>query len=73
MGATLAHKWEAAETLFRTALRQAETFPHCLEQAEIRRFHAMMLMNRGGPGDRESAQTTRSGAGDLRTDQHERT
>jgi len=39
-----------------TALQQAETFPHRLEQAEIRRFQAMMLMDRAAPGDREKAQ-----------------
>jgi len=37
------------------ALQQAESFPHCLEQAEIRRFHAMMLLDRAAPGDREAA------------------
>jgi hypothetical protein len=50
-----AHQWEAAEDHFQTALRQAESIPHCLEQAEIRRFHAMMLIDRAAPGDRERA------------------
>jgi tetratricopeptide (TPR) repeat protein len=53
--AAAAHAWEAAEDHFQTALRQAESFPYRLEQAEIRRFHAMMLMARAGPGDREKA------------------
>jgi hypothetical protein len=57
MAAAAAHRWEAAEDHFRTALQQAETFPHRLEQAEIRRFHAMMLMDRADPGDRDKAQT----------------
>jgi hypothetical protein len=35
-----------AEDHFQIALQQAESFPHRLEQAEIRRFHAMMLMDR---------------------------
>ena len=56
MAAAAAHRWEAAEDHFQTALQQAETFPHRLEQAEIRRFQAMMLMDRADPGDREKAQ-----------------
>jgi hypothetical protein len=36
-------------------MQQAESLPHCLEQAEIRRFHAMMLIDRAGPSDRERA------------------
>jgi hypothetical protein len=43
-------------------LRQAESIPHCLEQAEIRRFHAMMLIDRGAPGDPEKARTLLSEA-----------
>jgi len=37
-------------------MQQAESFPNLLEQAEIRRFHAMMLINRAASGDREKAQ-----------------
>ena len=57
MAAAAAHRWEAAEDHFQTALQRAESFPHRLEQAEIRRFHAMMLMARAARGDREKAQT----------------
>jgi Zn-dependent peptidase ImmA (M78 family) len=57
LAATAAHHWEAAETHFQIALQQAESFPYRLEQAEIRRFHAMMLIDRAAPGDREKAQT----------------
>jgi tetratricopeptide (TPR) repeat protein len=57
MAAAAAHQWEAAEDHFRTALQQAESFPHRLEQAEIRRFHAMMLIDCAAPGDRDKAQT----------------
>jgi tetratricopeptide (TPR) repeat protein len=57
MAATAARQWEAAESYFQIALQQAEAFPCRLEQAEIRRFHAMMLMDRAAPGDREKAQT----------------
>jgi hypothetical protein len=55
MAAAAAHQWEAAEDHFQTALQQAESIPHRLEQAEIRRFHAMMLIDRAAPGDREKA------------------
>ncbi len=38
-------------------MQQAEAFPDHLEQAEIRRFHAMMLIDRAAKGDHEKAQT----------------
>ena len=55
MAAAAARQWKAAEDHFQTALQQAESVPHRLEQAEIRRFHAMMLTDRAAPGDREEA------------------
>ena len=54
--------WEAAENHFQTALHQAAAVPHSLEQAEIRRFHAMMLIDRALPGDRKRARTLLSEA-----------
>jgi tetratricopeptide (TPR) repeat protein len=57
VAAAAARKWEAAEEHFKIALQQAESFPDHLEQAEIRRFHAMMLIDRAAPGDREKART----------------
>ncbi len=57
IAASAAHEWEAAEHHFQTAMEQAESFPYRLEQAEIRRFHAMMLLDRAGPDDRDKAQT----------------
>jgi tetratricopeptide (TPR) repeat protein len=57
VSAAAARQWEAAEHYFETALQQAESFPHLLEQADIHRFHAMMLIDRAAPGDREKAQT----------------
>ncbi len=60
--AAAADDWEAAEDYFQTAMQQAESFPHLLEQAEIRRFHAMMLIDRSGAGDREKAQVLLSEA-----------
>jgi tetratricopeptide (TPR) repeat protein len=57
VAAAAARQWEAAEGHFRIALQHAESFPDRLEQADIRRFHAMMLLDRAAPGDREKAQT----------------
>jgi hypothetical protein len=57
VAAAAARQWEAAEEHFQTAMQQAESLPYLLEQAEIRRFRAMMLIDRGAPGDSEKAQT----------------
>jgi hypothetical protein len=62
IAASSARQWEAAEEHFHTALQQAEAIPHRLEQAEIRRFHAMMLMDRAAKGDREKARGLLDGA-----------
>jgi tetratricopeptide (TPR) repeat protein len=55
IAAAAARRWEAAEDHFQVALRQAESIPHRLEQAEIRRFYGMMLNDRAARGDREKA------------------
>jgi len=52
-----AGEWQAAEEHFQIAMQQAESFPYRLEQADIRRFHAMMLIARATPGDTERAQS----------------
>jgi hypothetical protein len=57
IAASAARQLEAAEEHFQIAMQQAESFPNRLEQAEIRRFHAMMLMDRAAPGDRQKAET----------------
>ncbi len=57
LAAAGAHEWKAAEEHFKVAMRQANFFPDRLEQAEICRFHAMMLLDRAAPSDREKAQT----------------
>ncbi len=62
IAAAAARQWEAAEEHFQIAMQQAESFPNLLEQAEIRRFHAMMLIDRAATGDREKAQTLLSEA-----------
>jgi len=56
IAASAAHQWEAAEEHFQIAMHQAEALPDRLEQAEIRRFHVMMLLDRAAPGDRDKAQ-----------------
>jgi tetratricopeptide (TPR) repeat protein len=56
IAAAAARQWDAAEEHFQIAMQQAESFPYLLEQAEIRRFHAMMLVDRAARGDREKAQ-----------------
>jgi len=57
LAAAGAHQWKAAEDHFQLAMNQAESFPDVLEQADIRRFHAMMLIDRAARGDREKART----------------
>jgi hypothetical protein len=57
IAAAAARQWEAAEEHFRIAMQQAKSFPNILEQAEIRRFHAMMLIDRAAPRNSEKAQT----------------
>jgi tetratricopeptide (TPR) repeat protein len=55
VAAAASEQWESSEQHFRIAWDQAEKFPHRLEQAEIRRFYASMLLNRGASNDREKA------------------
>jgi hypothetical protein len=62
IAATAARQWKAAEDHFVIALQQAESFPYRLEQADIRRFYAMMLLDRAASDDRERAQTLLSEA-----------
>jgi hypothetical protein len=57
IAAVAAGEWDAAEEHFQIAMQQAESFPNRLEETEIRRFHAMMLIDRGAAGDRGWAQT----------------
>jgi hypothetical protein len=57
IAAAAARQWQPAEEHFQIAMQQAESFPHLLGQAEIRRFHAMMLIDRSAPDDRQKAQT----------------
>ena len=56
IAASAGRQWKAAEDHFQIAM-QAESLPNRLEQTEIRRFHAMMLIDRAAQGDREKART----------------
>jgi tetratricopeptide (TPR) repeat protein len=55
IAAAAARNWRAEEDHFRTALEQAELYPNQLEQTDIRRFHAMMLLDRAARDDVRSA------------------
>ena len=57
LAAAGAYEWEASEKHFQIAMRQADFLPDRLEQAEIRRFQAMTLMDRATRGDPEKART----------------
>ncbi|UCD56433.1 MAG: hypothetical protein JSV16_11425, partial [Candidatus Hydrogenedentota bacterium] len=50
-------QWEKAEEHYQTALRQAHEIPHKIEQSEVRRWYARMLIERNAPGDKEKART----------------
>ncbi len=55
VAAGAARQWDTAEEHFQIATRQAESFPHRLEIAEINRFLAAMLLDRNASQDRERA------------------
>src|SRR5580704_9425053 len=57
IAASAGRQWKTAEEHFQIAMQLAESLPDRLEQAEIRRFHAMMLIDRDAPGDRVRART----------------
>ena len=55
-------QWEQAEEHYQTALRQAHELPFVIEQPEVRRWYARMLIDRHAPGDREKARELLTGA-----------
>jgi tetratricopeptide (TPR) repeat protein len=57
IAAAAGEQWEKAEEHYQTALRQAHEIPHKLEQPEVRRWYAQMLIDRDAPGDRDKART----------------
>src|SRR3990172_6799 len=48
-------EWEKAEEQYENALRQAHELPVVIAQPEVRSWYARMLLDRGGPGDRDKA------------------
>lgn len=46
---------EKAEEHCQTALRQAHDLPNLIQQPEVRRWYARMLIDRNAPGDRDKA------------------
>ena len=55
IGAAAAGRYGEAEQHYRDSLRLADELPSRIEAAEARRFYALMLLDRGGPGDRDEA------------------
>lgn len=55
IAASAAERWDEADAHFGVALRQAEELPDRIQQPDVRRFWAQMLVDRDGPGDREQA------------------
>ena len=55
IAAGAAGDWERAEQHFLAARKLALELPHRLEEAEVSRFHGMMLIDRAASGDRERA------------------
>lgn len=55
IGAFAAERWDEGEAHFAMALRQAKELPQRIEEPDVRRFWAQMLMERNEPGDRDRA------------------
>jgi class 3 adenylate cyclase/tetratricopeptide (TPR) repeat protein len=51
MAAAAGGQWEKAEEHYQMALRQAHDLPAIMEQPEVRRWYARMLIDRDAPGD----------------------
>jgi hypothetical protein len=57
-----ARHWSRAEEHFRTAIQQADTAPYRVAQPTARAWYAVMLRERGLPGDRQRARELRAEA-----------
>lgn len=55
IAAAASRAWADAETHFTSAQRMADAIPHKVEQADVRRWHARMLLDRNEPADRDQA------------------
>jgi tetratricopeptide (TPR) repeat protein len=56
IAAAAGEQWETATQHYETALRQAHQIPYRIEQPEVRRWYAHLLIERDARGDREKAQ-----------------
>lgn len=65
IAAAAAKQWGQSQDHFETALKQAREIPHVIEQPEVRRWYAQMLMERGREGDLDKALTLLGEATDL--------
>ncbi len=57
IAATRAGRFDEAIEHFEAALRQAHELPHKIEQPEVRRWYAYILIERNAPGDVGKART----------------
>jgi hypothetical protein len=57
IAAAAGRAWPDAEKHFENARRTADAMPHRVEQPEVRRWYARMLLDRDAPGDRERARS----------------
>jgi tetratricopeptide (TPR) repeat protein len=55
MAAAAGGQWEKAEEHYREALRLAHELPVVIQQPEVRRWYARMLIDRDAPGDHDKA------------------
>ena len=55
IAASCGQQWPQAEAHFEKSLRQVHEIPHRIEQPEVRRWYARMLLDRDGTGDAEKA------------------
>ena len=55
MAAACGQRWDEAGEHYEKALRQAHELPIVIEQPEVRRWYARMLIDRNAPGDRAKA------------------
>jgi len=65
MAAAAGARWETAEEHFRSALREAQERPRQLEEQDVCRFYAQMLIERGGTGDHALARQLLQGSIDA--------
>ncbi|HEV2174464.1 MAG TPA: hypothetical protein VGR71_12900, partial [Nitrospira sp.] len=65
IAASAAGNWDAAEAHFAKAQKISEEIPHRMEQPEVRRFYAQMLLDRDGVGDRDKARRLLTEAIDI--------